>query len=120
MKNRKVKLMAILLISILVLSMIPVISKAAGSFNASISKTTVTVGDTFTVTAKAISCAGMYTISASNSNVSITSKGSGFLDSSSETWTFKANKAGTVTITAKATDMTDAEDDTKSITGSKS
>ncbi|MCI9178171.1 MAG: hypothetical protein HFJ28_06475 [Clostridia bacterium] len=120
MKNRKVKLMAILLISILVLSMIPVISKAAGSFNASISKTTVTVGDTFTVTAKATSSAGMYTVSASNSNVSITSKGSGFLDNSSETWTFKANKAGTVTITAKATDMTDAEDDTKSITGSKS
>lgn len=93
----------------------------AASFDASISKTSVTVGDTFTVTVKANNAAGMYSVSSSNSNVSVSSGSSSeFLENASATITFKANKAGTATITAKATDMTDLDDDTKAVTGSKS
>ena len=93
----------------------------AASFDASISKTSVTVGDTFTVTVKANNAAGMYSVSSSNSNVSVSSGSSAeFLENASATITFKANKAGNATITAKATDMTDLDDDTKAVTGSKS
>lgn len=93
----------------------------AASFDASISKTSVTVGDTFTVTVKANNAAGMYSVSSSNSNVSVSSGSSSeFLENASATITFKANKAGNATITAKATDMTDLDDDTKAVTGSKS
>lgn len=116
---KKLKLTIILLISLVILCSIPVISNAAGSFTASISKTTVTVGDTFTVTVKSTNAAGQYTVTANNTNATITQSGSGFLDSSSETWTFKAQKAGTVTITAKTTDMIDSDDDTKNVTGTK-
>lgn len=119
MKNLKIKIIGIILAVIIILASIPLISQAAGSFTASISKTTVTVGDTFTVKVSANTAAGTYSVSPSNSNVTITTSGTGFLDNSSETWTFKASKAGTVTITAKTLDMTDNDDDTKSITGSK-
>ncbi len=116
---KKIKLISTLLISLIILCSMSVISKAAGSFDASISKTTVTVGDTFTVTAKASGAAGFYTVTASNTNATITGSKEGFVDNSSETWTFKAQKAGTVTITVKTTDMTDSNDDTKSITKTK-
>ena len=116
---KKLKLTIILLIGILILCSIPIISNAAGSFTASISKTTVTVGDTFTVTVKSTNAAGQYDVTVNNSNATITKSGSGFLDSSSETWTFKAEKAGTVKITAKTTDMTDSDDDSKTVNGTK-
>lgn len=119
MKNFKIKFLSILIITFIVISSIPIISNATGSFSATISKTTVTVGDTFTVKVSANSAAGTYSVSANNSNVSVVSSESGFLDNNSETLTFKANKAGTVTITAKAVDLIDQDDDSKSITGSK-
>lgn len=119
MKQLKIKIIGTIILAIMILSSMPVITQAAGSFSASISKTTVTVGDTFTVKVSANGAAGTYNVSTSNSNASITSTQSGFLDNSSETWTFKANKAGTVTITAKTIDMTDNDDDTKKVTGTK-
>ena len=92
----------------------------AASFSANISKTSVTVGDTFTVTVNANNATGMYSITNSNSNVSIISGSkSEFLENGSATVTFKAEKAGTVTITATAKDMTDSDDDTKKVIGSK-
>ena len=101
------------------LILLSTISKAA-SFNASISSTTVKVGDTFTVTVNANNAAGMYSVSASNSNVSKTSGDSAeFLENGSTTITYKAVKAGSTTITAKATDMTDLDDDKNKVTGSK-
>lgn len=105
---------------VLLLFMIHTTSNASGKFSASASKTTVTVGDTFTITVSASGAAGTYEVSANNSNVSVQSGDtSGFIDGSSSSITYKANSAGTVTITAKATDMTDLEDDTKQVTGSK-
>lgn len=92
----------------------------AASFSASISKTTVTVGDTFSVTVKANNAAGMYSITNSNSNVSLSSGSkSEFLENGSATVKFKAVKAGTVTITAKSVDMTDLDNSSKTVTGSK-
>jgi len=119
MKKVKQKII-MLILALFILANIPVISQAAGAFKSTISKTTVTVGDTFTITATANLAAGTYSVTPSNSNVTITSSGSGFLDKNSETWTFKAAKAGTVTITVKATDMTYSEDDTVPVTGSQS
>ena len=121
MNNSKiVKIIFGCIFTIVCLFLFNTISNAA-SFDASISKTSVTVGDTFTVTVKANNAAGMYSVSSSNSNVSISSGSSSeFLENKSATITFKANKAGTATITAKATDMTDLDDDTKAVTGSKS
>ena len=119
MKQRKTKVISLILIAVILLLNMTVISKAAGSFSASISKTTVTVGDTFTINVKASGAAGTYSVSTNNSKVSTSNSKTGFLDNSSDTLTFKATSAGTVTITAKATDMTDSDDDTKSVTGSK-
>lgn len=92
----------------------------AASFDSSISKTTVTVGDTFTVTVKANSAAGTYKVTTSNSNVSVVSGLlTDFLDNSSATITFKANAVGSVSIGAYALDMTDNDDDTIPVTGGR-
>lgn len=119
MKNRELKISLMFLLIIASLIFLKNDSNAA-SFSASISKTTVTVGSTFTVTVKANNAAGMYSVSKSNSNVSV-SKGSTseFLDNGSSTITFKAVKPGTVTITAKASDMTDLDNDKKKVSGTK-
>lgn len=121
MVNQRIKksVFSILLV-IACLFLLSTISQAA-SFSASISKSTVTVGDTFTVTVNANNAAGMYSVSNSNSNVSVSSGSkSEFLENGKASITFKAVKAGTVTITAKADDMTDLDDDTKTVKGSKS
>lgn len=121
MNNKKIMKIIFSIITIITcLFVFNTISQAAASFDASISKTSVTVGDTFTVTVKANNAAGMYSVTSSNSNVSISSGSSSeFLENGSATITFKAAKAGNVTITASATDMTDLDDDTKTVTGSK-
>ena len=117
--NKRIKIFGTIFAIIILWFSLHIISNAA-SFNASISKTTVNVGDTFTVTVTANNAAGMYSVSASNSNVSLSSgSASEFLENGSTTLTYKANKAGTVTITARASDMTDLDDDTKAVTGSK-
>lgn len=119
MKNKFLKLTVTIFASILVWFCIYITSKAA-SFSASISKTTVNVGDTVTVTVTADNAAGMYAVSASNSNVSLSSGSeSEFLEDGSTTVTYKAIKAGTVTITATASDMTDLDKDSNQVTGSK-
>lgn len=120
MKMRVCKIIISAMSIILFLFAMNTISKAA-SFNATISKTEVNVGDTFTITLSANNAAGMYDVSISNSNASVTNGAtSEFLEASSTTITFRADKVGTTTITAKATDMTDLDDDTKTVTGSKS
>ena len=117
--NKHIKILGTVFAMIILWFSMNIIGNAA-SFGASISKTTVNVGDTFTVTVKANNAAGMYLVSASNSNVSLSSGStSEFLENGSTTLTYKANKPGTVTITAKATDMTDLDDDKKAVTGSK-
>lgn len=119
MNNKHIKLVGTIFILIISWFSIYIVSNAA-SFSASISKTTVNVGDTFTVTVKANNAAGMYSVSASNSNVSVSAGNtSEFLENGSATVTYKATKEGKVTITASASDMTDLDDDSKQVTGQK-
>ncbi len=112
----EIKLIILSLFALLAFSTI----SSASSFDAKVSTTNVKVGDNFTVTVYANNAAGMYSVSTSNSNVSVISGSkSEFLENGSTTITFKAMSAGSTTITAKATDMTDLDDDTKAVTGSK-
>lgn len=89
----------------------------AASISISASKSSVTVGSTVKITVKASSIAGKFTISSSNSSV-LSGGGTTFLDNSSASYTFKANKTGSATITLKAVDASDYNE--KTFSGSKS
>ena len=120
MKKNILKISFIICVAIFVLCLSNTISNAAASFDASISKTSVKVGDTFTVTVKANNAAGNYSVSTSNSNITLTSgSATEFLDNGSATLTYKAVTAGTVNIVAKATDMTDLDNSSVPVNGSK-
>lgn len=117
--NKVLKIGIIMVAIIFTLILLSTVSKAA-SFSASISKTEVEVGETFTVTVNANNAAGMYKVSADNSNVSKTAGNtSEFLENGATTITYKAVKAGTTTITAEPTDMTDLDNDENKVTGTK-
>ena len=91
----------------------------AGSFTASASKTTMTVGETANFTATANGCGGKFTVTSSDSSVVSVEGSMPWTENESQSVTIKANKAGTATITltaASVADSTTAED----ITGSKS
>ena len=119
MCKKILKITVIGLVSFFILFLLNTVSNAA-SFDASVSSTNVKVGDTFTIKVTANNAAGMYNVSANNSNVSkVSGDTSEFLENGSATITYKAVTAGTTTITAKASDMTDLDDDTKAVTGNK-
>ncbi|MBO5479450.1 MAG: cadherin-like beta sandwich domain-containing protein [Clostridia bacterium] len=119
MNKKTLKIITIFFMTLIIWIALNTIS-AAASFDASISSTNIKVGDTVTVTVKANNAAGMYSVSANNSNMSkVSGDTSEFLENKSTTITYKAVKAGTTTITAKASDMTDLDDDSKPVTGSK-
>ena len=118
MSGKKIKIIGTILLVITLWFGLYIVSNA-GTFSASISDTTVEVGDTFTVTIKVSNGAGMYLVSTSNSNVSVASGSTyEFIENGSTTVTFKANKTGTVNITASADDITDSDTE-EEITGSK-
>lgn len=119
MSKKILKIAITVLMGFFMLFLLNTVSNAA-SFDASVSSTNVKVGDTITVKVTANNAAGMYNVSASNSNVSkVSGDTSEFLENGSATITYKAVSAGTTTITAKASDMTDLDDDTKAVTGNK-
>lgn len=89
----------------------------AASISITASSTKVTVGSTVKITGKASSIAGKFSVTSSNSSV-LSGGGSTFLDNSSASYTFKANKAGKATITLKAVDAADYNE--KTFNGSKS
>ena len=118
MSGKKIKIIGTILLVITLWFGLYIVSNA-GTFSASISDTTVEVGDTFTVTIKVSNGAGMYLVSTSNSNVSVASGSTyEFIENGSTTVTLKANKTGTVNITASADDITDSDTEGE-ITGSK-
>ena len=120
MKKINFKILLIAILSFVLLLTLQSNCKAA-SFSASSSpSSTAYVGDTITITIKATDAAGMYKVTASNDKVSLTSGlAEEFIENSSTTVKFKAVKAGTVTITATASDMTDLSDSSKKVTGSQ-
>ena len=114
----KLSIIAIILLGIL--TIFGTESKAA-SFDAKISATTVTVGESVTVTLTANNAAGMYSVTKNNNNLSVTSGSTEeWIENSSTKITFKAEKEGTTTITAQTKDMTDLDDDTNAVKASKS
>ena len=93
MINIKNKILGIIL-GVFILWLSGNIISNAASFSASISKTTVEVGDTFTVTVSADNAAGMYSVSSSNSNVSVSSGYTlEFIEDDSTKMSYKANKS---------------------------
>lgn len=118
--NKKILKIAIVIATMLFALILFNTKSSAASFDAKISTTNAKVGDTITVTVTANNAAGMYSVSADNGNVSHTGGStSEFLEAGSTTVTYKAVKEGTVKITANAKDMTDLDDDTKAVKGSK-
>lgn len=89
----------------------------AASISISASSTKVTVGSTVKITGKASSIAGKFSVTSSNSSV-LSGGGNTFLDNSSASFTFKANKVGKATVTLKAMDAADYNE--KVYTGSRS
>lgn len=109
------KLRKILLLILFTLFM-PVVS--AGSFSVSTSDLTPTVGSTIKVTIKSSHAAGKFTVSSSNTSV-LSGGGSVWAeDGSSGTISFKANSAGSATITIVPADVADSTDGT-AISGNK-
>ena len=121
MKKTNLKILIVGMLLSLFLNIFAIQSKAANaSFTSAISATSVYVGDTISITVKATNAAGMYNISRTNSNISVTSGNeSEFLDNTSNTIKYKATKAGTVSITVSASDMTNLDDSSQKVSGSK-
>lgn len=116
MKNviSKLSIVMIMLLGILIISGTE--SKAA-SFDAKISATTVTVGESVIVTLTANNAAGMYSVTKNNNNLSVTSGSTEeWLENASTKITFKAEKEGTTTITAQTKDMTDFDENDVKVT----
>lgn len=84
---------------------------AAASVKASAGKTSLNVGDTTSLSVTASGCAGVFSITSSDSSVVSVSSASSFVEGSSmETpITLTAKGAGTATITISASDVTETE-----------
>ena len=80
-------------------------SVSAGSLSIWANATSVKVGSTVTVSVNANSLAGSFSITSSNSGILSGDPGSVFIDDKTETYTFTAKSAGTVTVTAKPIDV---------------
>lgn len=108
-KNIKIFLTIIVMIVLIMLTVLQKDSKAA-SFNASISKTSATVGESITITMNANNAAGMYKVSISGSAVTLSSGSSSeWIENQSLKLTLKASKVGTSKITVTSNDMTDLD-----------
>lgn len=114
-KKSLIKFLSTLVITTYMFMVCAPVVYAAGSFSVSGSGT-VSSGASKTITISASSCAGKFTVSASNGGK--VSSSSIFLDSSSTTVTVTAPSSGSTTVTVKASDVTDY--DGKSVSGSKS
>lgn len=104
MKKTK-KILALVILLMLITTIFSNV-KAAGSFSVSASSSSLTIGQTATLTITTSSCAGQFSISSSNSNVVAISKSSAFIDGS-EKITLTAKTAGTATITVTPVDVSD-------------
>ncbi len=115
MKKTK-KILALVILLMLITTIFSNV-KAAGSFSVSASSSSLTIGQTATLTITTSSCAGQFSIASSNSNVVAVSKSSTFIDGS-EKITLTAKTAGTATITVTPVDVSD--ESYNKITGAKS
>ena len=116
--NKKLRNIVFIFTFIFVLMVLSSISYAA-SFKTKVEPKEVKVGDTITITATADNAAGMYNVKISDTSILAVSSGSlsDFLEDESATIKLKAKKAGTVTITTSAEDMTDLDNSKNAVTG---
>lgn len=94
---------------------------AEGSYTISYNTSTLTYGDSLTVSIKANNATGRFNISSSNTSVATVSPDSVWLENNSQSITIKSVGAGTSTITILPADVADSEtgDDITSALGSK-
>ena len=90
------KILGILTVLMLVLTVLPTNVFAAGSYTVSASQTTITVGKKASLTVTAKKCAGQFTATSSNPSVATVSGGPQWIDGS------HSNASGKFTITAKS------------------
>lgn len=119
--KRTLKEIILISLTFFIICMLSTTVNAAASFSASITKTTISKGNTTTLTVKANNAAGMYKISISDTSILSVSSGSTseFIENGSAKIVLKGEKAGTATVTATALDMTDSDNSSKKVTGSK-
>lgn len=107
------KILGIVTILMLVLTMLPTSVFAEGSYVTSVSKTTLTVGNTASLTITAKNSAGKFTVSSSNPSVATVSSSALWIDgshgNSSSKVTIKAVAPGTTTITVNPVNVSDNE-----------
>ena len=94
---------------------------AEGSYTISYNTSTLTYGDSLTVSIKANNATGRFNISSSNTSVATVSTDSVWLENNSQSITIKSVGAGTSTITILPADVADSEtgDDITSALGTK-
>ena len=94
---------------------------AAGSYTISYNTSTLTCGDSLTVSIKSNNATGRFNISSSNTSVATVSTSSVWLENNSQSITIKSVGAGTSTITILPADVADSEtgDDITSALGTK-
>lgn len=119
--KKNLKLLVVLVLMVGLILLFQNMSYAA-TLSSSVNKTTVTVGDTVTLTLNANNIAGNYRVTISDTSKLSVSSGStwNWLEDESTTIVLKANAVGTATITVTPEDMTDLDDSTAKVTGTKS
>lgn len=80
---------------------------SAGNLSLAVSSSSVTVGGSVAVTIRGSDLAGRFSLTSSNGSVLSGGASSIWLDGDSKTYTFKANAAGTATITVTPIDAAD-------------
>lgn len=116
--NKMLKNIVFIFTFIFILMLLSSISYAA-SFKTKVEPKEVKIGDTITITLTADNAAGMYNVKISDTSILTVSSGSlsDFLEDESATIKLKAKKAGTVTVTTSAEDMTDLDNSKNTVTG---
>ena len=109
------KKIRLIVFAILFCLFVPIVD--AGSFSASSTDLTPTVGNTIKINVNANSAAGKFTVSSSNSGV-LSGGGSSWIENGSGSFSFTAKSAGSATVTITATDVSDSSSGAP-ITGSK-
>lgn len=114
--KKKITIIPIILLIILMLMNINVFA-ATGSFQISAKSKSLTVGGTTTLSITAKECAGVFTVTSSDSSVIAVGSVPDWIEEETKTVTLTAKKSGKATITVTATDVGDT--DAEVVSGSK-
>ena len=118
MKKQNIKYVVILVVTILICNIGSSVQAVAGSFSVNASASNIDIGATATVSITVNNAAGKFIASSSDSGVISINSQPDFADNSTVSFTVKALKSGSATISVLADDVTDYEGDP--VVGSKS